>query len=218
MSDSRYSPNISKKDSTTVQIFREVTLKVRVISKKLVAGKKTKIQGEAFIFTSTISRAGLNLPKSRGINADLQSPRTKLLYFIYTAPNSKIKATPGVKSNISSALGYKSDGHFHYDWNYLISAGMIEEKQGQFLVTDTGKKEFALQSTAAMNNWIIVVMGIAMVVFTVGIDLEFLPKESIAFFGAALILIGSLFLIISRKTKPKLPPEAKALAKELNRH
>ena len=157
------------------------------------------------------------MPKSRGISADLQSPRTRLLYFIYSAPSSKIKAEPGVKSSISSALGYKSDGHFHYDWNYLMNAGMIEEKQSYFLVTDTGKKEFALQSTAAMNNWIIVVMGIAMVFFAIGINLGFLPKESVAFFGAALILIGSLFLIISRRNKPKLSPEAKALLKELSR-
>lgn len=158
------------------------------------------------------------MTKSRGINADLQSPRTKLLYFIYSAPNSKIKAEPGVKSSISSALGYKSDGHFHYDWNYLINSDMIEEKQGHFLVTDTGKKEFSLQSTAAMNNWIMVVMGIAMVVFTIGLNLGFLPKESAAFFGAALILIGSLFLIVGRRNKPKLPPDAKALLKELSRH
>jgi len=137
---------------------------------------------------------------------------------IYSAPSSKIKAEPGVKSSISSALGYKSDGHFHYDWNYLMNAGMIEEKQGQFLVTDTGKKEFALQSTAAMNNWIMVVMGIAMVVFTIGLSMRFLPKESTAFFGAALILIGSLFLIIGRRNKPKLPVEAKVLLKEINRH
>jgi hypothetical protein len=157
------------------------------------------------------------LTKSRGINTDLQSPRTKLLYFIYSAPSSKIKAEPGVKSSISSTLGYKSDGHFHYDWNYLMNAGMIEEKQGQFLVTDTGKKEFALQSTAAMNNWIMVVMGIAMVVFTIGLNLGFLPKESAAVFGAALILIGSLFLIIGRRNKPRLPPEAKTLLKELRR-
>lgn len=95
---------------------------------------------------------------------------------------------------------------------------MIEEKQGHFLVTDTGKKEFSLQSTAAMNNWIMVVMGIAMVVFTIGLNLGFLPKESAAFFGAALILIGSLFLIVGRRNKPKLPPDAKALLKELSRH
>ena len=158
------------------------------------------------------------MTKSRGISADIQSPRTKLLYFIYSAPNSKIKAEPGVKSNISSALGYKSDGHFHYDWNYLMNADMIEERQGYFLVTDTGKKEFALYSTAAMSNTIMVVMGISMVFFTIGIDLGILPKESVAFFGVALIAIGSSFLIVSRRNKPELPPKAKVLLKELNRH
>lgn len=158
------------------------------------------------------------MTKSRGISSDIQSPRTKLLYFIYSAPGSKIKAEPGVKSSISSALGYKSDGHFHYDWNYLTNASMIEEKQGYFLVTDTGKKEFALYSTAAMSNTIMVVMGIAMVFFTIGINFGVLPKESVAFFGILLIFIGSLFLFISRRNKPAMPSEAKVLLKELNRH
>jgi len=158
------------------------------------------------------------LSKSRGISADIQSPRTRLLYLIYSAPNSRIKAAPGTKSSISSALGYKSDGHFHYDWNYLTNAGMIEEKQGYYLVTDTGKKEFALYSTAAMSNTIMVVMGVAMVFFTIGLNFRILPRESVAFFGIALISIGSLFLIISGRNKPKLPPEAKALVRELNRH
>jgi hypothetical protein len=158
------------------------------------------------------------LSKSRGISADIQSPRTRLLYLIYSAPNSRIRADPGVKSSISSALGYKSDGHFHYDWNYLTSASMIEEKQGYYTVTDTGKKEFALHSTAAMSNTIMVVMGVAMVFFTIGLILGLLPKESGVFFGIALILVGSLFLLISRKNKPKLSPEAKILLKQLNRH
>jgi hypothetical protein len=94
---------------------------------------------------------------------------------------------------------------------------MIEEKQGFFLVTDTGKKEFALYSTAAMSNWIMVIMGIAMVVFTVGLTFGFLPNISVALFGALLILIGSLFLALGKSTKPKLPQEAKMLLKELNR-
>ena len=158
------------------------------------------------------------MSKSRGISADIQSPRTRLLYLIYSAPNSRIKAAPGTKSSISSALGYKSDGHFHYDWNYLTTAGMIEEKQGYFIVTDTGKKEFALYSTAAMSNTIMVVMGVAMVFFTAGLSFDILPKESVAFFGLALISIGSSFLLLSRRNKPKLPPEAKALVKELGRH
>jgi len=158
------------------------------------------------------------MAKSRGISSDIQSPRTKMLYFIYSASNSKIKAEPGVKSSISSALGYKSDGHFHYDWNYLMNAGMIEEKHGYFLVTDTGKKEFALYSTSAMSNTIMVVMGISMVVFTIGLEFGVLPKISAAFFGAVLIFIGSLFLIISRRNKPELSSQAKVLLKELNRH
>lgn len=157
------------------------------------------------------------MPKSRGINADMQSPRTRLLYLMYSAPNSRIKAAPGTKSSISTALGYKSDGHFHYDWNYLMGADMIEDKQGFYQVTDTGKKEFALYSTASMSNWIMVVMGIAIVSFTVGLHFELLPVESIAFFGAALILVGTLFLFIGNKSKPNLDPEAKALLKELNR-
>ncbi len=159
----------------------------------------------------------MQLAKSRGISRDIQSPRTKLLYFIYSAPSSRIKAEPGVKSSISSALGYKSDGHFHYDWNYLVSAGMIEEKQGYFVVTDTGKKEFALYSTAAMGNWIMVVMGVAMVIFTVGLEFRILPNLSGAFFGAMLIVIGSLFLVLSRRNKPGLSLKARILLKELNR-
>ncbi len=99
-----------------------------------------------------------------------------------------------------------------------MTAGMIEEKQGYYVVTDTGKKEFALQSTASMSNTIMVVMGIAMVFFTVGLTFGILPKESAAFFGIVLISIGSLFLIISRRNRPKLSPEAKALVKELSRH
>ncbi len=157
------------------------------------------------------------MSKPRGISTDIQSPRTKLLYFIYSAPNSKIKAAPGTKSSISSSLGYKSDGHFHYDWNYLISAGMIEEKAGYYLVTDSGKKEFALQSTAATSNSIMVVMGITLVVFTVLLWLGYLPEISFAFFGGLLIFIGVSFLLLGRRNRPELPIEAKVLLKELDR-
>ncbi len=153
------------------------------------------------------------MAKARGISADMQSPRTRLLYLIYSAPNSRIKAAPGTKSNIAQVIGYKSDGHFHYDWNYLIGAGMIEEKGGYYQVTDTGKKEFALYSTASMSNWIMVIMGIAIVIFTVGIRFGFLPVESAAFFGAALILVGASFLLVGKKSKPRLSSEARALLK-----
>ena len=160
----------------------------------------------------------MGMAKSRGISADMQSPRTRLLYLIYSAPNSRIKAAPGTKSSISNVIGYKSDGHFHYDWNYLIGAGMIEEKQGYYQVTDTGKKEFALYSTASMNNWIMVVMGVAIVSFSFGLQFGLLPPLSVALFGGMLILIGALFLFLGKKSKPKLSDEAKSLLKEIGKH
>jgi len=171
-----------------------------------------------YLYLPPSKRSGTQLAKSRGISADIQSPRIKLLYFIYSAPSSRIKAEPGVKSSISSALGYKSDGHFHYDWNYLVNAGMIEEKQGYFIVTDTGKKEFALYSTASMSNWIMVIMGVAIISINIGLSFGLLPRESVGLFGVVLILIGSLFLFLGRRNKPKLPLKARILLKELGRH
>ena len=128
----------------------------------------------------------MHVAKSRGINADIQSPRTKLLYFICSAPNSRIKAEPGVKSNLSSVLGYKS--------------------------------EFALYSTASISNSIMIVMGIAIVVFTFSLELKLVPIISVAFFGIVLIVIGFSFLLLSKNNKPQLPPEAKDFLKEVNRH
>jgi len=160
----------------------------------------------------------MQVSKPRGINADIQSPRTKLLYFIYSAPNNRIKAEPGVKSRISSALGYKSDGHFHYDWNYLLTADMIEERQGYYVVTEEGKKEFALHSTASRSNSIMIIIGIAIIALTFGLEFKLVPILSVTLFGIALILVGSLFLVISRRNRPNLMPEAKTLLKELNQH
>lgn len=158
------------------------------------------------------------MAKSRGINSDIQSPRTRLLYFIYSASNSRIKAEPGVKSSLCSALGYKSDGHFHYDWNYLISSGMIEEKQGYFMVTEDGKKEFALHATAYRSNLTMIGIGVAILFFTFSLEFGLLPPASVAFFGVTLIVIGLVFLVVNRRKQPELPAKARELLKELNRH
>ena len=156
------------------------------------------------------------MAKSRGISADIQSPRTKLLYFIYSASNSRIKADPGVKSSLCTALGYKSDGHFHYDWNYLTNAGMIEEKQGYFQVTEAGKNEFTLQLTAQRSNLTMIAMGVSLIFFTFALEFRILPQEAVLFFGVVLIIVGALFLGVNKRNKPKLTPKARDMLKELN--
>lgn len=156
--------------------------------------------------------------KGRGINADIQSPRTKLLYLIYSAPHSRIKAAPGVKSQVCTALGYKSDGHFHHDWNYLQDAGMLEEKDGYFQVTENGKKEFALQSTASRSNQIIVGIGVVLIAFTFLLELHVAPVESVAVLGVAMLFLGGLLSILGRANKPELPISARVLLKELRKN
>jgi hypothetical protein len=157
------------------------------------------------------------MSKSRSINTDIQLPRTKLLYLINSAPHSRIKAVPGVKSQICTALGYKSDGHFHHDWNYLNEAGMLEEKDGYFTVTENGKKEFAMQSTASRSNQIIVGIGIALIVFTFLLEIGWVPIEGAAVFGVALVFLGGLFSMLGRANKPDLPISARVLLKELRK-
>lgn len=40
---------------------------------------------------------------------------------------------------------------------------------------------------------------------------------SVAVFGAVLIVIGSLFLVLGKRNMPELPMEARVLLKEINR-
>lgn len=157
------------------------------------------------------------MTKTRGINTELQAPRTKLLYLIYSAPHSRIQAVPGVKSQICSALGYKSDGHFHHDWNYLVDSGKLEEKDGYFTVTETGKKEFAFQSTASRSNQVLAATGIVLIACTLLIELKIAPLESIAVLGVALIFLGAFFSMVNKSIKPELPLRARILLKEQKR-
>jgi hypothetical protein len=157
------------------------------------------------------------MSKSRCISADIQLPRTKLLYLIYSAPRSRIKAAPGVKSQICTALAYKSDGHFHHDWNYLVEAGMLEEKDGCFQVTESGKKEFALHSTASRSNQIIVGIGIVLIVFSFLLELRIVPVEAVTVFGVALLFLGGLLSTLNRANKPELTISARVLLKELSK-
>ena len=157
------------------------------------------------------------MAKTRGINTDIQAPRTKILYLIYSAPRSRVQAVPGVKSQICAALGYKSDGHFHHDWNYLVDAGMLEEKDGYFAVTEAGKKEFAFQSTASRSNQVLAATGIILIAFTLLIELKIAPLESIAVLGVVLIFLGAFFSMVNKSIRPELPLKARILLKDQKR-
>lgn len=159
----------------------------------------------------------MSIKSPRGIRTDLQTPRTKLLYFIYLAPGSRIKNEPGIKSKVCKALGYKSDGHFHYDWNYLLKSGMLREEHDYFVVTDQGKEEFALHSTASKSNSRIIAIGITLIFFFILVKIGVLPEQAIAVLGVVLVFLGYLSSMISKRNEPELPIRARILLKEMNR-
>lgn len=94
---------------------------------------------------------------------------------------------------------------------------MLEEKDGYFTVTDDGKKEFTLQSTASRSNQIIVGIGIVLVAFTFLVELQVIPFEGTAVLGVALIFLGAFLSMLSRANRPELPIAARVLLKELKK-
>jgi len=59
-------------------------------------------------------------------------------------------------------------------------------------------------------------LGIAIIALTVALELKVVPILSVTFFGIALIIVGSIFLLVDRRNRPALPSEAKVLLRELN--
>jgi len=156
------------------------------------------------------------LPKkfSRRIKADFQSPRTKLLYFVHCAPKKRIKDNLGLKSKMSKALGYSSDGHFYYDLNYLLDSGMLVEKNGYIILTNEGKGEFEFYSTLFKNSIATFGAGIILLFYYLLLKFNLLTIDGIPMIGWILISVSALFLGIAKRNEPKLPIEARELLKE----
>lgn len=95
--------------------------------------------------------------------------------------------------------------------------GMLEEKEGYFSVTDCGKKEFALQSSASRSNQIIVAIGIVLIGFTFLLELKIIPVVGAAVLGVVLIFLGGLLSVFSRANTPELSISARVLLKELRK-
>ena len=63
-----------------------------------------------------------------------------------------------------------------------MNAGMIEEKQGYFHVTEEGKKEFALHSTASISNTIMIFLGVAILFLLFRLSMDSCSKRKCGVF------------------------------------
>jgi len=148
----------------------------------------------------------------------LQSPRTKLLYFIYCCHDSSLKDESGIKSKLRKALGYKSDGHFYHDLNYLLGSGLIANTDGYFKVTKKGKEEFDRYSANYNSSIVMVSTGIILIVYSFLQTVGFSMEGGIAVVGIILIIFGAGLSMVIRRNKPQVSLKAKRLLKELKRN
>ncbi len=77
---------------------------------------------------------------------------------------------------------------------------MLREKEDYFEVTDEGKKEFALHSTASTSNATLVAVGIVLIAFTLLLEWEIAPLESVAGLGVLLIFLGAFLSMLTEQT------------------
>ena len=92
---------------------------------------------------------------------------------------------------------------------------MIEEKHGFYYVTDEGKKEFALHSTASRSNSVMILIGIAIIALTLGLELKLVPILSVTFFGIALIIVGSMFLTVDRRNRAAIAARSQSFTQRI---
>jgi hypothetical protein len=153
--------------------------------------------------------------RPRSIKSDLQSPRTKLLYFFYSAPEGKVKDLPGLKSRLSKALGYTSDGNFYYDLDYLQQHGLLEERNSFLVITGEGRGEFELLSMLYKSSFAAIGVGLSLLLYYALLRVGLLTEEGIPIIGVVLMLYASFLLVAIEKKEPRLPVEAAELLREL---
>lgn len=135
----------------------------------------------------------------------LQSNRYRLLFLIYRSRRSRIPAV-GTKSKLANAFGYKSDGHFHYDWDYLTSNGLIVEEAGWVRITRKGKREFLPIDTLRVGSFISLSFGILSLefIFLRYFSAEFDPGYFVLLDGAVFMALASFYLYVYRILRPSL--------------
>jgi len=142
----------------------------------------------------------------------LQTNRYRLLYFIYQ--KRRIKSYPGIKSELRKVFGYRSDGHFYPDWEYLFNENLLVEKDGYIRITRKGRQEFILLASLRNATYVSIAMGSLLFYFYGLLLTGWQPPPYILILCAFLLLAsGVLFEHTRRNFVPSIPDEAEEFSK-----
>jgi len=127
-----------------------------------------------------------------------------MLYYFYK--KRKVKDYPGIKSRLTRAFGYKSDGHFYHDWNYLLNGEFLTKKDGYIKITRKGNKEFALLTTIQIAEIVSIAFGVVFLLFWfmsfLGLSLS---PQVLPAYGIFMLAMSILYHKILKDFAPELP-------------
>lgn len=108
-----------------------------------------------------------------GVFELLQMHKYRLLYFIWF--RGKVKDEPGLKAKLARLFGYKSDGHFYVDWDFLFENGFLVSEGGYIVATDKAQKQFSFLTLIKIMQWLSLVIAVALILFITASDLHWNP-------------------------------------------
>lgn len=136
-----------------------------------------------------------------------QSRRSRLLYLIYR--KRKLKNDIGFKSKLKRAFDYRSDGHLYHDLSLLGSSGLIEEKNGFYLITKKGRAEFQLLETLRLTTALAAGYGAYLLVWTILILSNAQINIQTPLYAVSFILFAIAILCFHTfRTFRPLPPDS----------
>lgn len=153
----------------------------------------------------------------RKLKNEIQSPRNKLLYLIYSAPKSRIRDEPGVRAKICRALDFSSDGLFYYHLKYLTESGLIEQQGGYIRITEEGEQEFEAAESLFAFGIIAIAMGITFFSLLILVKMGYLSISSIVGIGFVIVIVGVISYWKAKESRPKLPREARIFLEEIKK-
>jgi hypothetical protein len=142
------------------------------------------------------------------IQSQFQTRWTRLLYFIYRSKKRRIRNDPGIKSKLRRAFNYESDGHLYHDIKYLFENGLLEEKDGFYVVTRKGRQEFRLLSTL----WSAIVLSLflgpyimALAAVQILTSVTTVGPEFVMLLGVIMLGYGATYWFALRAFTPRPP-------------
>lgn len=139
--------------------------------------------------------------------------RYKLLFFIWYH-RGKLRDNPGVKAKLSALFGYKSDGRFYTDWDFLVEEEFLKVEGGFIVATKKAQREFSFLLFVRVIEGLALAVAIVLSIYAFALTFHLAPfgvelytVNAIVISAAALFVMFYFARRIYKIFVPIMPPD-----------